>query len=340
MPKPVYLDDIPFERFNSFLLFELKLSNKPSTLRPRKYVFNDVKRYFKRLPFTRTEFASYIAECKISGQKNSTINKKIMAGKQIAQMLSLKEFENVTLFPDKGYQWKDTLTWDEMDQIASTPAGYNSRNARNGHTVASLEHRDYCLIRLLSESGCRREEALRLIWDNLDGNIITFLDTKTAEDRVIIVTDQLSEELRKLPRLRDTVFGLTTPEQINTIVSRKAKLSGIKKKTPISPHLFRHSLITNLGKSGAKLRPLQLLVGHKRLDTTARYLHSDLAEMENMLYAHSGLWEKQFTPDTFMRKALTTVKDLMQHKSDRVKLGEDPYHYLIKIPKNVFTIHS
>ena len=41
----------------------------------------------------------------------------------------------------------------------------------------------------------------------------------------------------------------------------------------IHPHSFRHFYATNLLRSGTNIRIVQYLLGHKRLETTARYLH-------------------------------------------------------------------
>ena len=69
---------------------------------------------------------------------------------------------------------------------------------------------------------------------------------------------------------RDPLLHITA-RQLYRIVREAAEAAEIKK--PVSPHTLRHSFATHLLEQGVDIRIIQVLLGHTKLDTTARYAH-------------------------------------------------------------------
>jgi site-specific recombinase XerD len=110
------------------------------------------------------------------------------------------------------------------------------------------------------------------------GNI-TFENTFNRKDRYVMLSPRLLEVLRTYwhdAHPRDWLFPGDIPGHpiTRTAVSRICALArqrcGIHK--PVTPHLLRHAFATHLLEAGTDVRRIQLLMGHRSLATTSRYL--------------------------------------------------------------------
>jgi site-specific recombinase XerD len=68
----------------------------------------------------------------------------------------------------------------------------------------------------------------------------------------------------------DRVGSHITKDSVEQACQKARQRCGISK--PITPHSLRHCFATHLIESGTDVRTIQLLLGHRSLATTARYL--------------------------------------------------------------------
>ncbi|MGH6814277.1 MAG: tyrosine-type recombinase/integrase [Hyphomicrobiaceae bacterium] len=106
---------------------------------------------------------------------------------------------------------------------------------------------------------------------------------KGRKDRHAMLSPQLPELLRRwwwwrrqcrsqgwLFPGQDPLLPLTT-RQLNRVCHMAAAAAGLG--SWVSPHTLRHSFATHLLESSIGVRAIQVLLGHAKLDTTARYTH-------------------------------------------------------------------
>jgi integrase/recombinase XerD len=101
---------------------------------------------------------------------------------------------------------------------------------------------------------------------------------KGRKDRFAMLSPQLLDVLRdwyRIARPRIYLFpgqdkiGPMTTRQLNRICHMAAELAGLPRW--VSPHTLRHSFATHLLEQNIDVRVIQVLLGHSKLETTARY---------------------------------------------------------------------
>ena len=154
----------------------------------------------------------------------------------------------------------------------------------------NLKHR--LVIMFLYYAGLRLDEARNLNWQDIDFNreIIHLKTAKGDKERVVFLHKKLivalgmygtKEEGPIFVSQREGKYNKRTIQQIIKYASKKV---GIKKK--VTPHTLRHSFATHLLESGADIRYIQQLLGHKDLKTTQIYTHvanKDIKKLANLL---------------------------------------------------------
>ena len=137
--------------------------------------------------------------------------------------------------------------------------------------------------------GLRASEVVRLKVKHIDSaqKIIRIEQSKGRKDRNVMLSPETLNLLRQWWKARPSRYDATTPmaerwlfpgnrpgkplttRQLSRLFHQAADAAGIRKAVTL--HALRHSFATHLLERGTDIRIIQALLGHNKLDTTARY---------------------------------------------------------------------
>lgn len=130
-------------------------------------------------------------------------------------------------------------------------------------------------------AGLRISEAICLTIPDIDSQrmVIRVEQGKGQKDRYVMLSPKLLEILRAWWRVEKPKHWLFPGDNPGQHISKDAVEAACHKARrrcsipkPITPHSLRHAFAVHLLESGTDVRTIQLLLGHRSLATTARYL--------------------------------------------------------------------
>lgn len=227
-------------------------------------------RYFKKSPeeLGREDIRSY--------QVYLTNEKKLATGSILIAVSALRFLYRVTL--QKDWSFEDIIPAPKKPQ--SLPVVLSPEEALKFlDSVRPINH--HAILTTCYAAGLRVSEAICLSPTDIDSQrmVIRVKQGKGQKDRYVMLSTRLLQILRdwwKVKKPRQWMFPGST---MGTHITRGAvedackkahRLCGIRK--PITPHSLRHAFAVHLLERGTDVRTIQLLLGHRSLATTQRYL--------------------------------------------------------------------
>jgi integrase len=135
----------------------------------------------------------------------------------------------------------------------------------------------FAALRLLLLTGARRDEILTLRWEYVDlgGNRLWLPDSKTGK-KAVFLPPAAVELLAHLPRVEGNPFVIVGSKAGGHLVGLRKIWTRARRRAGLDDvriHDLRHSFASAAVANGMSLPMLGKLMGHKSVQTTARYAH-------------------------------------------------------------------
>ncbi len=180
---------------------------------------------------------------------------------------------------------------------------------RLGASVASCNSVIGAYVAILGETGLRKSEGLRMKWAdvNFEKKMLTVPRSKTGEPRYIPLSDYAIEWLSSLHCYSDSpwVFTLSSGKPLKAprdSFAKGKKLAGLDWVRGL--HDLRHFRATQWLIHGVDIYTVKNYLGHKRIETTQRYLHLVPTHAEHVVRAAQNAEREE-------------IEQLMQNSSGR-----------------------
>jgi site-specific recombinase XerD len=201
--------------------------------------------------------------------------RRVAVSSQTVAATALRFLYAVTLKQDRVIEMIPTPRQEHRLPVILSP----QEVLRLLEAAPSFSHR--VIFSTMYGTGMRVSEAVHLRIPDIDSQrmMIRIQQSKGHKDRYVQLSPKLLELLRtywRKVRPQPWLFPGQVPSQplsreaVGQAVAHASQRAGLRKET--SPHSLRHAYAVHLLEAGTDLRRIQLLLGHRSLATTARYL--------------------------------------------------------------------
>lgn len=253
------------------MIEDLKLRNlSENTIKAYVHAVSQYAEFFQRSPdrLGREEMRTYLLFLREEKRvAQGTFNQKVAALRFFYRNLLKRPGVIAELcFMKKDKKLPEVLSREEVERFFAA--------------LCSLKHRAI----LMTAYGCglRVSETVSLKVSDIDSGrmVIRVQAGKGNKDRYVMLPERLLTLLRdywRAARPKEYLFpgygrsGHITRISVYNACKRAMRNADLKKN--ISPHTFRHSFATHLLEQGTDLRTIQVLMGHRSVNTTAHYTH-------------------------------------------------------------------
>lgn len=289
-------------------LFKIYLTEKGDSIRTIQQKQNIIISILSEGEFSITSAKEFLYKKRVEGCLKSTLNKYKSAIK------SYCEYKNLTW----GSEFKRQSENDSHETVLLSDTEIEAII-----NFVPLPNKMSIFFLLLSHCGARPDEIRTLTVNDISDEVVFIPDGKTG-GRYIPIPEYVSKHVKKYIKTLQTEVmfparnsirkGLPISETVYLVEFRRRRDAlGITKRA--RPYSFRHSKAQNLGDC-MTLKDLMAFLGHKKPDTTLKYLRSNLGRLRKGI--KKDPFNKTFLPLT--ERFESAVKDIIERAESEAEI--------------------
>ena len=224
-----------------------------------------------------------------AGNKPKTIKRKLATLKAFFNHLDFDDtivanpFRKIRISIKEGKSLPRTIPRSDIAHLFSTVYGLRQTKPSKSGYASRVLARDIAVIELLFSAGVRVAELCNLRADNVDlqRGSVKIMGKGSRERMIPLCGDEIVQALSEYQVLHSEKIvgsgfffvnrdGQRLSEQSVRLMIRKRSTSA-EISDRITPHMFRHSVATQLLENGVDIRYIQTFLGHSSITTTQIY---------------------------------------------------------------------
>lgn len=287
---------------------------------PRKqaHVRDKLAPFFKSVRLDRIEdeqIAAFVEQRTGEGASRATIN---------------RELSTLSHLLNRAVEWKWVRTKPRIDKFSETRKQIETltnteRAALMRAAIGDQDPSTWLFVAIAMGSGMRHSEILRIKWEQVgfDSLRIHIPEAKAGMREQPILTslaNRLKEEWQARGRPKGWLFPSSRADAksphrtaMGKQFARTVKRAGLDPDR-VTPHILRHTLITELVKKGVDLPTIQRVSGHKTLQMVLRYTQIADAHVDESVRSLDASFSDAITPDLHTGPKVASLPNARERK--------------------------
>lgn len=281
--------------------------------RKRQHIEQRLSPYFKKQrPDKITDFsiAHYGKRRSEEGASKATVN---------------RELSTLSHFLNRALEWGWIKTKPRIDKSAEPRKQITvlADNEKAALMTAALEDQDpltWLFVAIALGTGMRHSEVLRVRWDEIEFDLRRiYIGRAKAGQREQPIPSNLANKLEEEWEAQGRPEGYLFPNaradakaahrSTMAMQFRRAVVSAGLNPAKVTPHILRHTAITELVRAGVDLPTIQRISGHKTLAMVLRYTQLSDSHIDQSLAKLNEAFAGAFTPELHTGKNVHQISN-------------------------------